>query len=259
MDIRRKHRIDMMISALQGKEKLRLSEAATILNVSEMTIRRDLSSEQNSLRLLGGYIVASANLTASGLNRYFISDEQERNLTEKHKIGVIAAQSIMQDDIVFFDSGTTIPFIINAIDSAIQFTAICYSVQAFLALQQKPHCRVILCGGEFKVSSQVFIPLTHDNELSRIYTTKAFISAAGVCAQKGVTTWVLDEVKVKQLALENTEYAYLITDDEKFEQVRSGLFASLEEFDELITNNTPPESILNYLHHTNIKLSIANQ
>ncbi|UNB77889.1 hypothetical protein MJK71_09805 [Escherichia coli] len=28
------------------------------------------------------------------------------------------------------------------------FTAVCYSLNTFLALKEKPHCRAFLCGGE---------------------------------------------------------------------------------------------------------------
>lgn len=258
LDIRRKYRIEKLLSALQSREKLKVGEAASFLDVSEMTIRRDIGSGQDSLRLLGGYIVASASLNHTGSNRYFINEQQEKNVSEKQKIGMIAASQIKNNDTIFFDSGTTIPFIINAIDEAIHFTALCYSIHAFLALQQKPNCRVILCGGEFKSSSQVFIPLTQENELSTIYTNKAFISAAGICASKGVTTWVLDEVKVKQLAIENSEYTFLVTDCEKFDLVRPGLFASLEDFDELITNEMPPDAIMEFIRHSNLKLTLPS-
>jgi DeoR family deoxyribose operon repressor len=49
----------------------------------------------------------------------------------------------------FFDCGTTTPWIIDAIDDALPFTGVCYSLNTFLALQEKPQCRAILCGGSF--------------------------------------------------------------------------------------------------------------
>ncbi|VFT75909.1 Deoxyribose operon repressor [Klebsiella aerogenes] len=47
----------------------------------------------------------------------------------------------------FFDCGTTTPWIIDAIDDALPFTGVCYSLNTFLALQEKPQCRAVLCGG----------------------------------------------------------------------------------------------------------------
>ncbi|STQ13090.1 DNA-binding transcriptional repressor DeoR [Enterobacter cloacae] len=45
METRRDDRIAQLIQALKRSDKLHLKEAATLLGVSEMTIRRDLNSE----------------------------------------------------------------------------------------------------------------------------------------------------------------------------------------------------------------------
>lgn len=255
MDIKRKYRIAQILNALKHQEKLRISEAAQLLAVSEMTIRRDINSDQDELRLLGGYIVAGAALNGKYQNHYFVNEEEQKNIAAKQVIGKIAAKFVENDDIIFFDSGTTVPFIVQAIDDSIHFTAVCYSVQTFLALQQKKHCRVILCGGEFKATSQIFVPLVLENPLEKIYTHKAFISAAGVSLEKGITTWILDEVKMKKEALENTEYAFLVADNEKFDAIRPGFFATLEDFDHLITDQTPPENIQQFIRHSNLLLT----
>jgi DeoR/GlpR family transcriptional regulator of sugar metabolism len=35
---------------------------------------------------------------------------------------------------------------------------VCYSLNTFLALREKPECRVILCGGEFHASNAISNP-----------------------------------------------------------------------------------------------------
>ncbi|MFC0178633.1 DNA-binding transcriptional repressor DeoR [Thorsellia kenyensis] len=259
MDIRRKFRIDKLVNALQNQDKMKISEAAALLDVSEMTIRRDINSDQKLLKLLGGYIVCSISLNQSQNNFYFLSEQENKNVAAKRNIAKKAATLVNANDTIFFDSGTTIPFIIHEIDDSLPFTAICYSLHAFLALKQKPNCRVILCGGDFKSSSHVFIPTLTHNEISSIYTNKAFISAAGVCVAKGVTTWVIDEVKVKQMAMDNTEYSILVVDDEKFDKVRPGYFARLDEFDALITNLLTSTDISHYLSQSHIQVDITSK
>ena len=54
METRRDDRIAQLIQALKRSDKLHLKEAATLLGVSEMTIRRDLNSESAPVVLLGG-------------------------------------------------------------------------------------------------------------------------------------------------------------------------------------------------------------
>jgi len=57
METRRDERIGQLLSALKRSDKLHLKEAAALLGVSEMTIRRDLSTNSAPVVLLGGYIV----------------------------------------------------------------------------------------------------------------------------------------------------------------------------------------------------------
>lgn len=57
METRRGDRIGQLLQALKRSDKLHLKEAAALLGVSEMTIRRDLSGNNAPVVLLGGYIV----------------------------------------------------------------------------------------------------------------------------------------------------------------------------------------------------------
>ncbi len=59
METRRDERISQLIQALKRSDKLHLKEAASLLGVSEMTIRRDLNGHSGPVVLLGGYIVLS--------------------------------------------------------------------------------------------------------------------------------------------------------------------------------------------------------
>lgn len=50
-------RVQQLELLLRQMDKIHLREAAEMLNVSEMTIRRDLSAGSGPVQLLGGYIV----------------------------------------------------------------------------------------------------------------------------------------------------------------------------------------------------------
>ncbi|GHK52939.1 hypothetical protein KPZU09_26750 [Klebsiella pneumoniae] len=70
METRRDERISQLIQALKRSDKLHLKEAASLLGVSEMTIRRDLNGHSGPVVLLGGYIVLeprSAPITCSAI------------------------------------------------------------------------------------------------------------------------------------------------------------------------------------------------
>ena len=103
METRRDDRIAQLIQALKRSDKLHLKEAATLLGVSEMTIRRDLNSESAPVVLLGGYIV----LEPRSASHYLISDQKTRLVEEKRKAARLAASLVQPHQTLFFDCGTT--------------------------------------------------------------------------------------------------------------------------------------------------------
>ncbi|MDU1026023.1 MAG: DNA-binding transcriptional repressor DeoR, partial [Leclercia adecarboxylata] len=130
METRRDERLAQLITALKRSDKLHLKEAAALLGVSEMTIRRDLNSESGPVVLLGGYIV----LEPRSASHYLLSDQKTRLVEEKRKAARLAASLVQPHQTLFFDCGTTTPWIIEAIDNALPFTGVCYSLHTFLAL-----------------------------------------------------------------------------------------------------------------------------
>ncbi len=185
METRRDERISQLIQALKRSDKLHLKEAASLLGVSEMTIRRDLNGHSGPVVLLGGYIV----LEPRSATHYLLSDQKTRLVEEKRRAARHAAALLEAHQMAFFDCGTTTPWIIDAIDDALPFTGVCYSLNTFLALQEKPQCRAVLCGGEFHASNAIFMPLSLEDTLSHLSPDIAFYSAAGIDCEQGATCY----------------------------------------------------------------------
>ncbi|TAT60573.1 DNA-binding transcriptional repressor DeoR, partial [Enterobacter cloacae] len=150
--------------------------------------------------------------------------------------------------------GTTTPWIIEAIDSSIPFTAVCYSLNTFLALQEKPECRVILCGGEFHASNAIFKPLNLQDTLSNLCPDIAFYSAAGVSTRQGATCFNLEELPVKHWALSAAQYHVLVVDHSKFGKVRPARMGELAQFNAIVSDCRPDEEYVTYAKAQQVKL-----
>jgi DeoR family deoxyribose operon repressor len=237
METRREERLAQLINALKRSDKLHLKEAAALLGVSEMTVRRDLNSESGPVVLLGGYIV----LEPRSASHYLLSDQKTRLVEEKRKAARLAASLVQPHQTLFFDCGTTTPWIIEAIDNALPFTGVCYSLNTFLALQEKPECRVILCGGEFHASNAIFKPLNLHDTLNNLCPDIAFYSAAGVHARQGATCFNLDELPVKHWAMSMAQQHVLVVDHSKFGKVRPARMGDLGQFNVIVTNCRPDD------------------
>ena len=250
METRRDERLAQLINALKRSDKLHLKEAAALLGVSEMTIRRDLNGEGGPVVLLGGYIVLEPR-TAS---HYLLSDQKTRLVEEKRKAARLAASLVQPHQTLFFDCGTTTPWIIESIDNALPFTGVCYSLNTFLALQEKPACRVILCGGEFHASNAIFKPLNLNDTLNNLCPDIAFYSAAGVHTRQGVSCFNLDELPVKHWAMSMAQQHVLVVDHSKFGKVRPARMGELAQFDVIASNCRPDDEMVAYAKERQIRL-----
>ncbi len=239
METKRDERLGQLLQALKRTDKLHLKEAAALLGVSEMTIRRDLSARNAPVVLLGGYIVLEPR-TAS---HYLLSDQKTRLVDEKRQAAQYAARLVQAHQLVFFDCGTTTPWIIDAIPHDLPFTAICYSLNTFMALQEKPLCRAILCGGEFHASNAIFKPLNFNETLNNLCPDLAFYSAAGVHPVQGATCFNLEELPVKHWAMAHAQYHVLVVDHSKFDKVRPARMGELSAFDAIVSDRRPDEAL----------------
>lgn len=234
MDTKIQSRIQKLEFLLKQMDKIHLRDAANILNVSEMTIRRDLNTHTGSIVLLGGYIVKDPQ--KNNENSYQIFEQETKHIAEKMHIGKIAAELVQENDIVFFDCGSTIPFLASQIDSSLKFTALCCSINTFMVLQEKPNCEVILCGGKYSRHNSFLNSLQIHNELDAVCTTKAFISAAGIDSKRGVTCFSFDEVRTKHRAMVKTAQSILVFDHFKVNKVQQAYIGELSAFDLLVTD-----------------------
>lgn len=255
MENRRSERISKLIQALKRTDKIHLKEAARLLGVSEMTIRRDMSAEITGVALLGGYIVSNLHVHQ---HHYFLSDQQSQNVVRKRRLAGVAARLIQENDTIFFDCGTTLPWVIDAIPDELPFTAICCALNTFVALKQKPACRVLLSGGEFCADNAIFMPLGSSTLLDTLCPDKAFISAAGIDISQGVTCYNLNELPMKHLALQRAGTSILVADSTKYNKVLTARIGELTQFDRLISDLLPPVDLHRKLNKYQVQLDVAD-
>ncbi|MFS2222902.1 DNA-binding transcriptional repressor DeoR [Pantoea sp. B65] len=251
METRRDERVNKLAQALKRIDKIHLKDAAQLLGVSEMTIRRDLNEQPSAVVLLGGYIVSDPR---NSHGHYFVSDQQSQNVGKKQQLAQLAAALINANDTVFFDCGTTIPYVIDAIDDQLPFTAICCAMNTFLALKEKPGCHVILSGGEFHPDNAIFTPLGQNHVLDELCPSLAFISAAGIDLNQGATCYNINELQMKHHALQRAQRKILLADSSKFGKVLPARIGELDLFDTLISDSAPPKALAQKLKQAEVQV-----
>ena len=254
MDRKKSDRIKLIQQALHDQKAIHLREMAALLEVSEMTLRRDLGRHPDKFHLLGGHITLAFDPTETA--EYKLTEQGTRHVEEKRRIGKLAAAFIQPGDTVFFDCGTTVPFVVDFIPDDLEFTAVCNSLNVLLKLQQKPNCSIVLCGGTFHRKNQVFEHRDESSILDNVRLTWAFVSAAGVSQTLGVTCFNFNEVEVKQKVLRQAQHCMLLADHTKFDAVKTAHFATLEHFHVVVSDKKLPKTYRDLIQANGAKVVI---
>ncbi|TDQ83216.1 DeoR family transcriptional regulator [Dongia mobilis] len=231
MSSRKTGRIDALADALARRGVLHLREAAALLGVSEMTVRRDVGAHPERFTYLGGHIV-SADDVAGG---YELDREADSHAGAKLAACRHALRLIAPDDTIFIDCGSTLVHLAQQIPADLPLTAICYSLNVANCLAAKPNVRMILLGGIYHPASATFSSGEWLEPLGRLGINKAFISAGGVDVQRGASCSHFHEVPIKQKAIAGAIESHLVVDVSKFGLVKPAFFAKLSDFRSILT------------------------
>lgn len=253
-------RANKIIEILKEKNGASVKELASMLDVSEMTIRRDLNVlKSNNIvkNVYGATIYNPLNNIKKLSNPYNITEEIIKNESEKFKIGQIAAKLIQPDDIIIIDTGTTTEKLAQSISDDIKLTALLYNINILSALKMKHNINLIFSGGYFHPNTQMFESPEGISLIENTRATKVFVSAAGIHEQLGVTCSNNYEVPTKRAIIGSSLEKILMADSQKFGMVKSSYFADLNEFDIIITDSGISKEWINYINDLGIRLIIA--
>jgi len=235
----------------QVREYLKVKKSATIqeladnLNVSHMTIRRDLSAlaDNDAIKLIHGGVVLHDE-DQEHKDRYSISSARINMYEAKKRIARKAVSLIEHDDIIIIDAGSTGELIASYLPEDIPLTVICYALNIATIISNKPNCNLIVTGGYYHQSSMVL----ESNEglalLKQNRANKTFITASGVSVNLGVTCSNFFERTTKQAALNSANTRILVADSSKFGMIKTGHFADIADFNIIITDKDAEEATL---------------
>ncbi|ELA4751367.1 DeoR family transcriptional regulator [Escherichia coli] len=252
METKQKERIRRLMELLKKTDRIHLKDAARMLEVSVMTIRRDLRQEDEPLplTLLGGYIVM-VNKPAPSMP---VIHDVPKNHRDDLPIAILAAGMVNENDLIFFDNGQEIPLVISMIPDAITFTGICYSHRVFVALNEKPNVTAILCGGTYRARSDAFYDASNSSPLDSLNPRKIFISASGVHNHFGVSWFNPEDLATKRKAMNRGLRKILLARHALFDEVASASLAPISAFDVLISDRPLPADYVTHCQNGSVKI-----
>ncbi len=220
-----KQRQELILELLNERGSITVAEAKDVLDMSESTIRRDITAlhQKGKLVKVFGGAVALETETAITAHEYTVAQKFDLNREEKQKIARYAASLIEDGDFVYLDAGTTTAYMLDYLvkkDVTFVTNAVAHA-QRLVARGMK----VLLVGGELKATTEAIIGNQAMRTLRDYHFTKGFFGTNGVTKKSGCTTPDANEAMIKQTAVEQCRQYYMLCDYSKFDQISSITFA----------------------------------
>jgi DeoR family deoxyribose operon repressor len=235
MTLRKAKRVFTLVSALSERRVLHLRDAAELLGVSEMTVRRDVADHPGQLASLGGHIMAATQI--EGEAPYELAKAADSHASAKRDACMHAAAHIRPDETIFIDCGTTLIHLVDLIPDNYQITAICYALNVADRLTRKPNVTIVMLGGLYHPASASFSGSYDLDVLTSMGINVAFLSASGVDAERGATCEHFHEAQVKRSVISLARECYLVVDSSKIGKLKRASFAPMGAFKSMITEH----------------------
>ena len=235
----KEERLNKILELVNGNGVVDVNELIKSLDVSDMTIRRDLAELEKLgklKRIHGG---------AQSMNYYKkeeLSHEKKLiiNPEAKRKIALKAKKLIAEDDTIFLGPGTTIELLAQMLDFH-HLRIVTNSLPVFNILHTKhKNYQLYLVGGEYRALTGAFFGDMANKILADIRFGKAFIGANAVKEDR-IMTATLEEGTTQQIALHNSSERYLLVDSSKLDCEDFYTFFSLNKLTALIIDQTDAE------------------
>lgn len=240
----RKERLVTILNIVNQHGIVTVSNLIEQLNVSDMTIRRDLADLEDSgkvIRIHGGCQSLNYHIN----NELAHSEKRSVFRKEKMEIAEIAISHIEENDTIFLGTGTTIELFDDYFHQKF-LRIVTNSLPVFERLQQRnEQYEIILLGGNYRKKTGAFVGSIANGTLEKMRFSKTFIGVNGI-NNASICTSNSEEGMTQSLALNCAEKKYIVADMYKLNKSDFYCFYDLNNINGLIVNNKIDKEIKNH-------------
>ncbi|KPC61010.1 DeoR/GlpR family DNA-binding transcription regulator [Streptomyces chattanoogensis] len=246
--MKRHERMNALLELLGERGRVDVEEAATELEVSAATMRRDmdvLAEQQLLTRTRGGAVLSSVAYDLP--IRYKHAHRSE----EKEAVAKAAAKLVERGDVVGLSGGTTTTAIARVLATRPDFaeagpqphlTIVTNSLNIANELAVRPQIKIVLTGGVAHSRSFELVGPFSELVLQQISIDIAFIGANGMDPAMGATVHDEAEARVNRLMAERARRAVVVADSSKIGERCFARVGDADVFDTFITDNGAEEA-----------------
>jgi len=251
---RRRQEISAMV---RERGSVQVTTLAESYGVSMQTIRKDLhflATKGIAERSYGGAISTDAVNVASEPP---IETKRAINISEKAKIGALAAAMVEPGDSVVLDSGTTTLQIAYHLPDDEEITVLTNDLDILSVLARKERINVVMLGGALRRRNRAFYGAQTEGALNDLHVDKLFLGVDGFDLERGITTHFEPEALLNRKMVRAARRVIAVTDRSKFGKVCLHRILNVDEIDDLVTDGTENDAMLAAAERLGFRLHLA--
>lgn len=239
----REERLGLIYQMIQEKASVTVSELARQFNISESTVRLDLTAlEESSLikRTHGGAIILDEPSSNALLSSESIKKRINFMTDEKKAIGLKASTLIEDGDTLMIDGGSTTSFVIKNIKQRKNLTVITNSFLIIEDLISQTDVNLFILGGLTFHKHGITVGGMTNNDLASFFPNKTILGIDGLSVDRGLMCEdpsVPAVAAVKSEMVRISEQLIIVCDHTKINKSCPMFVAPIEKVDYLITDN----------------------
>jgi DeoR/GlpR family transcriptional regulator of sugar metabolism len=230
-----------ILATLRSAGRVSVSDLASRLGVSAVTVRKDLDSlERRSLlrRVRGGAV----GIGASDEGSYEMRLRDSR--ASKQSIARAAAALVNDGDVIAIDSSTTAYYLASELVDHRNLVVITNSLRVALLMMEQSSARVLVPGGVVRRSAGSLVGPISDSLASRGRIGKGFFGVVGLSPAHGLMDISAEEAQTKRGLADSCESVYGLFDSSKVKGFGLHSFAAPSAITGLYTDDGAPRDFV---------------
>ncbi len=227
-------RHDEILSIVSRLRSVTVGELTERLNVSEVTIRKDLSILEDMgavVRTHGGAKLAEDRNAIRPL-----ATRLGEHTEEKQAISARAKKLVSEGDTVYIDTGSTCLYLARHI-SDMNIRVVTNSLDVMNVLADAPGVSLISIGGGYRKEAGSFLGPAAEEMIRSFRIETCFIGATGISKDGAFSAQNVFESQLKRLVLSVSKRRVVLADSSKFDRTAFSVYAEPGDVDVLIVDS----------------------
>ncbi len=251
-------RHNQILQALKERGFVTVAGLSDVLDVSDVTVRRDLSylEEKNLLRRTHGGATTRNHIVRDRP----VSEKASQHAEEKRKIGAAAAALVEDYDRIILASGTTVREVACHLappTNRTSLTVITNAMNVALELTGAPGIEVHMLGGLVRNTSTSVAGPVAEKVLRQFTCRKLFLGVDGIDLQYGLTTSNALEAHLNMCMIEAAEQVIVVADASKFGLRSFGRICEVKQVQRVITDDRIAPDTVEQLEEMGIAVTVV--